>query len=224
MQFDIITLFPEAFSYLNESMIKRAQEKDLIQINIHDLRKYSIDKHSKVDDKPFGGGAGMLIQVEPVYRALKALGVYPNRDSKTKVLLTSAKGEIWNQNLARSYSSEVERVVIICGHYEGFDHRIVEHLIDGEISIGKFVLSGGELPAMIIVDSIARLVGGVLGSSESIVSESFSDEELSQLEYPQYTRPEVFQTEEGEEWKTPEVLLSGNHSQIEEWKKLNTSK
>lgn len=223
MKFDILTLFPEAFSYLDESIIRRAKENNLVEIKIHDLRKYSQDKHKKVDDRPFGGGAGMLIQVGPVYNALKDLGVYPNHDSSTKILLTSAKGEAWNQNMAREYSSSVERVVIICGHYEGFDHRIVEHLVDSEISIGSFVLSGGELASMVVVDSIVRLIDGVLGSKVSVESESFSDSELSNLEYPQYTRPEVFQTSEGEEWGVPNLLLSGNHAEIESWKKKNSS-
>jgi len=219
MQFDILTLFPESFSYLNESILKRAQENSSIKINIHNLREWSLDKHKKVDDKPFSGGPGMLIQVEPVYRALKDLGVYPNKLENTKILLMSAKGKIWDQNAAREYAeSSIDRVVLICGHYEGFDNRVVEYLIDEEISVGKYVLSGGELPAMIVVDSISRLLPGVLGSFESIKSETFSDKELASKEYPQYTRPEVFKTDEGEEWGVPKILLSGNHQEIEKWK------
>jgi tRNA (guanine37-N1)-methyltransferase len=130
----------------------------------------------------------------------------------------STKGEIWNQNLARKYSQELSRIVLICGHYEGFDERI-QNLIDEEIAIGQYVLSGGELPAMIITDSLVRLLDGALGSPESAIDETFSDEELKHKEYPQYTRPEVFITDEGEEWKTPEILLSGNHAEIEKWKK-----
>lgn len=217
MQFDIITLFPEAFSYLEESIIKRAKAKDLIKINIHNLRDWSNDKHHTVDDKPFGGNPGMLIKLEVVYNALKALGVYPNKDPKTKVILTSAKGTPWNQNLAESYKTDIERVVILCGHYEGFDHRIVENLIDEEISVGNYVLSGGELPSMIILDSIVRLLPGVLGSEESLTDESTIDNP----EYPQYTRPATFTTQEGEEWSVPDVLLSGNHAEIEKWKKEN---
>jgi tRNA (guanine37-N1)-methyltransferase len=220
MQFDILTLFPEAFSYLNESIIKRAKEKGLITINIHNLRDWSSDeKHKKIDDRPFGGGAGMLIQVEPVYRALKSLGVYPNKPENTRILLTSAKGKIWNQNMVREYSSNVKRLIVICGHYEGFDNRIVENLGVEEISIGKFVLSGGELASMVIVDSLARLTSGVLGSEESSVYETYSDNNLQLQEYPQYTRPEIFRTDEGEEWGVPKVLLSGNHKEIENWKK-----
>lgn len=221
MQFDILTLFPNSFSYLKESIVKRAQEKELIQINIHDLRKWSTDKHHKVDDKPFGGGVGMLMQVEPIYRALKELGVYPVRDEKTKILLTSARGDLWNQNSAREYAQSIERVVIICGHYEGFDARVL-NMIDEEISVGQYVLSGGELPSMIITDSIIRLLEGSLGSFESIEDETFSDENLQNKEYPQYTRPETFTTDEGEEWKAPDVLLSGNHKEIENWKKENS--
>ncbi|MFS8130942.1 MAG: tRNA (guanosine(37)-N1)-methyltransferase TrmD [Candidatus Dojkabacteria bacterium] len=214
MQFDILTLFPEAFSYLEESIIKRAKAKDLIKINIHNLRDWSTDKHHTVDDKPFGGNPGMLIKVEVVYNSLKALGVYPKTNPKTKVILTSAKGTPWTQSLAESYKSKVERVVIICGHYEGFDHRIAKYLIDAEISVGNYVLSGGELPSMVILDSIVRLLPGVLGSEDSLNDETTE----GNPEYPQYTRPSTFKTEEGEEWSVPETLLSGNHAEIEKWK------
>ncbi|MEP7103903.1 MAG: tRNA (guanosine(37)-N1)-methyltransferase TrmD [Candidatus Dojkabacteria bacterium] len=214
MQFDIITLFPNSYSYLNESIVKRAKEKNLVKINIHNLRDWSTDKHHTVDDKPFGGNPGMLIKLEVVYNALKALGVYPNKDPKTKVILTSAKGKQWNQTFAQTYSKEIDRVVILCGHYEGFDHRIVENLIDEEISIGNYVLSGGELPSMVILDSIIRLMPGVLGSEESLQDETTE----GNPEYPQYTRPSTFKNDEGEEWTVPEVLLSGNHAEIEEWK------
>lgn len=225
MIFDILTLFPNSFSYLNESMIKKAQEKGLITINIHDLRKWSKDKHKKVDDRPFSGGPGMLMQIEPIYNALKDLGVYPERGKDVKVILTSAKGLVWNQNVASSFvkEGELSRMVVICGHYEGVDNRVSEHLIDEEVSIGQFVLSGGELPAMIIIDSIARLIKGVLGSEDSAINESYSDGNLHKKEYPQYTRPEKFLTDEGEEWSVPEVLLSGHHKAIEDWKKVNSN-
>lgn len=218
--FEILTTFPNAFSYLNESIIKRGQEKELIKINIHDLRKWAEDKHKTTDDSPFGGGAGMLMKIEPIYKALKSLGVYPKKDDKTIILLTSAKGETWNQTMAKSFSSNYERVVIICGHYEGVDQRVSDHLIDKEISIGNYVLSGGEVPSMVIVDSISRLVSGVLGNEESLVEESHNLED--QKEYPQYTRPATFTTDEGEEWKAPEILLSGNHAEIEKWKHNKT--
>ena len=220
MQFDILTTFPEAFSYLNESIIKKAQEKGKIKINIHNLRDWASDKHQTTDDTPFGGGAGMLMKVEPIYKALKSLGVYPTRDSKTKVILTSAKGKTWNQQMVTEYSQQLERVVIICGHYEGIDQRVSEFLCDEEISIGNYVLSGGELASMVIVDSISRLITGVLGNEESLKDESHNPE--IEAEYPQYTRPATFKTDEGEEWTIPEVLLSGNHKQIEEWRKANS--
>lgn len=218
MQFDILTIFPKSFdSVFAESIINRAKEQGLVQINIHDLRKWTNDKRGTVDDKPFGGGAGMLMMVEPIYRALKYLEVYPTRNAKTKVLLTSAAGETWNQKLVEKFQAEVDRIIIICGHYEGIDHRVSEHLIDHEISVGNYVLTGGELPAAIIVDSITRLSPGVLGNPESLVEESHSNESDS-VEYPQYTRPATFSTDEGENWEAPEVLLSGNHGQIKEWK------
>lgn len=221
MKFDILTTFPESFSAIQQSIVKRAAEKGLVEINIHNLRDFTLDKHKTTDDSPFSGGAGMLMKIEPIYRALKHLGVYPSRDSKTKVILTSAKGVSWSQSLANEWSSQLERVVIICGHYEGVDHRVVEQLIDQEVSIGNYVLSGGEIPAMIIVDSITRLIDGALGNKESLVDESHSGE--ISAEYPQYTRPAQFKTDEGEEWGIPEVLLSGDHKKIQEWKQLNSN-
>lgn len=217
MVFDIITLFPTQMEAIfNESILKRGQQAGKIQINIHDLRKWTADERKTVDDRPFGGGPGMLMMVEPIYKALKDLGVYPTRQENTKIVLTSAGGETWNQKLAQEYSENIERLVIICGHYEGVDHRVAEHLIDAEISIGNYVLTGGELPAGIIVDSISRLIPGVVGNENSIVEESHTDRDGK--EYPQYTRPSTFTTEEGEEWKAPEILLSGNHGAIKTWK------
>jgi tRNA (guanine37-N1)-methyltransferase len=217
MKFDILTLFPESFSYLDSSMLKRGKEKGLLEIRIHNLRDWATDKHGTVDDHPFGGGVGMLIKVEPVYRALKDLGVYPNRDEKTKVFLTSPKGSLWTQKRAVNSKDYIDRIVLICGHYEGFDHRITDNLIDEEISIGNYILSGGELPAMIVIDSIARLIDGVLGNSESPKQETSFEEEVYP-EHPQYTRPSVFKTDEGEEWGVPEILLSGDHAKIANWK------
>ncbi len=218
MQFDILTTFPNSFSYFSESIIKRAQDKDLIKLKIHDLRNWATDKHKTTDDHPFGGNPGMLMKIEPIYKALKDLGVYPKHDEKTKVVLTSAKGNLWNQKVAVDYSKKFDRLVIICGHYEGIDHRVEQFLIDEEISVGNYVLSGGEVPSMIIVDSITRLIDGVVGNEESIVDESHSSE-LGDTEYPQYTRPASFTTEEGKTWSVPDVLLSGNHKEIEKWKK-----
>ncbi len=220
MRFDILTTFPGSFSAIQESILKKASEKGLVEINIHNLRDYTLDKHKTTDDSPFGGGAGMLMKVEPIYRALKAIGVYPKKDNKTKIILTSAKGTTWNQSLAKEWSTNLDRVVIICGHYEGVDHRVVEHLVDMEVSIGNYVLSGGEIPAMILVDSISRLLKGVLGNEESIVNESHSDN--FELEYPQYTRPSTFNTEEGEQWNIPSILLSGDHKKIADWQKENS--
>lgn len=220
MRFDILTTFPESFSAIQQSIVKRAGEKGLVEINIHNLRDFTLDKHKTTDDSPFSGGAGMLMKIEPIYKALKQLGVFPLRDSKTKVILTSAKGTSWTQSLATEWSNELDRVVIICGHYEGVDHRVVEKLIDQEVSIGSYVLSGGEIPAMVIVDSITRLIEGALGNSKSLQDESHSGS-FSE-EYPQYTRPATFQTEEGELWGIPDILLSGDHKKIQEWKKANS--
>jgi len=220
LKFDILTTFPESFSAIEQSIVKRAVDKQIVEVNIHNLRDFTNDKHKTTDDSPFSGGAGMLMKIEPIYKALKHLGVYPVRDSKTKVILTSAKGDVWNQTKAKSFSQQLERVVIICGHYEGVDHRVVEQLIDEEVSIGGYVLSGGEIPAMVIVDSITRLIDGALGNSDSLQDESHN--EGMNGEYPQYTRPAIFKTDEGEEWGVPEILLSGDHKKIEEWKKENS--
>ncbi len=245
MQFDIITLFPKQMeAIVNESILKRGQEAGKIQITIHDLRQWTSDERKTVDDRPFGGGPGMLMMVEPIYKALKALNVYPTRPETTKVFLTSAGGETWNQATAQSYSEQLKRIVLICGHYEGVDQRVIDHLVDGEISIGNYVLTGGELAAGVIVDSISRLVPGVIGNENSLKEESHSSWRAEELEskngessgtsspalplsrskeYPQYTRPASFVTEEGEEWKAPDVLLSGNHAEIEKWKREKSS-
>ncbi len=220
VKFDILTTFPESFSAIQQSIVKRAENKGLIEIKIHNLRDFTLDKHKTTDDSPFSGGAGMLMKIEPIYAALKSLGVYPNRDSRTKVILTSAKGMLWKQSIAQDWSQNLDRIVIICGHYEGVDHRVVEHLIDGEISIGGYVLSGGEIPAMIVVDSITRLIDGALGNTLSLLDESHNEQ--MDAEYPQYTRPAIFKTEEGQEWGIPEILLSGDHKKIEDWKKRNS--
>lgn len=219
MKFHILTLFPNSFSYLEESIIKRAQKAGLIEIQIHNLRDWATDKHGTADDRPFGGNPGMLMKVEPIYKALKDLGFYPKNDPKKKVILTSAKGTIWNQELAKTHVSMFEEILIICGHYEGVDHRVVENLIDEEISIGNYVLSGGELASMILLDSMARLIPGVLGNPDSLIDES--NNTIDEVEYPQYTRPSKFTTEEAEEWTVPDVLISGNHAQIERWKSEN---
>lgn len=223
MKFDIITIFPNTLEAIfSESILKRAQEKNIIEINVHDLRTWTNDKRKTVDDLPFGGGPGMVMQIEPIYKALKAIGAYPKTDAKTKLILTSAGGEVWNQRSAKNFAQEFERIVIICGHYEGIDQRVTDFLADTEISIGQYVLTGGELPAAIIVDSISRLIPDVLGNAESLLEESHNalsegNSEPSK-EYPQYTRPAEFVTTEGETWKVPEVLLSGNHAEIAKWR------
>lgn len=220
MKFDILTTFTNSFSAIQESIVKRAADKGLVEVKIHNLRDWATDNHKTTDDSPFGGGAGMLMKIEPIYKALKDLGVYPTRDSKTKVILTSAKGTTWAQPVAAEWAANLERIVIICGHYEGVDHRVVEHLIDEEISIGNYVLSGGEIPAMVIVDSVSRLIQGVLGNQDSLTNESHSGE--ISAEYPQYTRPATFKTEEGQEWGIPEILLSGDHQKITDWQEKNS--
>jgi len=207
-KFDIITIFPDIFaSYFQESIIKRAQEKKLIKINVHNLRDWTSDKHKSVDDKPFGGGAGMVLKVEPIYRAVKKL-----KKKNSKVILLSAKGKKFDQKMARKFS-KLEQMILICGRYEGVDERVAKYVADEEISIGDYVLTGGELPAMIITDAVARLVPGVI-SKESLNEESFQT--VGSLEYPQYTRPEIFSSKE-KTWKVPKVLLSGNHKKIAEW-------
>lgn len=213
----IITIFPDMFeSPFNYSMVKRAKDKSILDIQIHDLRQYTDTTYQSVDDHPFGGGPGMIFKVEPIYKALK--DIRSKLKGKTITLLTSAKGKQFSQRRARELTA-IDNVVIICGHYEGIDERIAEHMVDEEVSIGKFVLSGGELAAMIITDAIARLLPGVVGNEESIVDESFSEEGV--LEYPQYTRPAEFVTEDGDKWTVPSVLLNGNHKEIALWRQKN---
>jgi tRNA (guanine37-N1)-methyltransferase len=217
MKIDILTLFPNSFSFLQESIIKRAKESGAVEITIHNIRDNATDKHKTADDRPFGGGPGMLMKFEPIYRSMKALGVYPKKEG-VKVLFTSPKGRKWTQALAQEYSSSVQHLVILCGHYEGVDQRVVDELVDEEISIGDYVLSGGELPAQVIVDSIVRLIPGVLGNEESPIKETAFEDDSVIPEAPQYTRPEVFITDEGKELKVPEILLSGHHGEIEKWR------
>ena len=216
MKIDILTLFPSMFEGpFDTSMLKKAQDEKLVEINIHDLRKWTKDKHKTVDDRPYGGGPGMILMVEPIDIALKDLKS-SNKDLKSKVILLSAKGEKYSQSKAQKLSKE-EHVILIAGHYEDVDQRVVEHLIDEELSVGEYVLTGGEIPTMLIVDSVVRLIPGVLGASEALAEESHS--KPGYIEYPQYTRPENYNG-----WKVPEVLLSGNHKEIENWKKENQRK
>ena len=205
MQIDILTLFPEMFEgFLTESIIKRAIEKELVKINIINFRDYTTDPHGKVDDTPFGGGAGMVLQIEPIYNALEKI-----KTDDSHIVLLTPSGKTFNQKKASKLSS-YKHLILICGHYEGFDYRITE-LVDEKLSIGDFVLTGGELPAMMMSDAIIRLIPGVI-NSESLESESF-DNEL--LDYPVYTKPREFKG-----MKVPDVLLSGDHAKIEEYRQL----
>ena len=212
MRFDIITIFPKIFdSYFGESIVKRAREKKIVEINVHNLRDYSVNKHHNIDDTPYGGGAGMVMQVEPIYRAVADI---QKANLKTRTILFSAKGKRYKQKDAKRLS-EYDQLIFVCGRYEGVDERVAEFVVDEEISIGDFVLTGGEIPAMLVVDSVTRLLPGVLGNDQSAIEESHSEE--GYLEFPQYTKPEKFL-----KWEVPSVLLSGNHGEIERWRKENS--
>ena len=215
MRFDLITGFPHAFdSYLNESMMKRAILKKIINIKIHDLRDFSIDAHKTIDDRPYGGGPGMVLKIEPIYKCLKK--VYPKKDSKTIAILFSPTGIEFDQKKALNLSKKFKRIIMVCGHYEGVDAR-VEKLVDEKISVGPYVLTGGELPALIVVDAVTRLFKGVLGNKASLDFESFLKGQKLK-EYPQYTRPEIFEPKKGVKWVVPKVLLSGDHKEIAAWR------
>lgn len=219
MKFHLLTIFPEIFdSYLNESILRRAQDKKIVKFRIHNLRDWTTDKHKTVDDTPYGGGAGMLMKIEPLYKALTAIKKLNKKikPSKRKILLMSAAGKTWNQALAKKYS-KLDEIIFVCGRYEGVDARI-KNFIDEEISVGDYVLTGGELPALTIIDSITRLIPGVLGNKESIIEESHSEEGMT--EYPQYTRPEIFKVG-AKKYSVPKVLLEGNHKKIKEWREKN---
>lgn len=204
MKFNVLTLFPEMFEPIKQSVIGKAVEKNIVEINLINIRDFSKDKHKKVDDTPYGGGAGMVMRPDVVYDAYKSI-----EDSKTKVIYLSPQGKTLNQKMVEELSKE-ESLTLLCGHYEGIDQRVLDKIVDEEVSIGDYVLTGGEIPAMVLIDSVCRYIPEVL-SEESIKEESFSE---GLLEYPQYTRPEVF---EGE--KVPEVLISGHHENIDKWRK-----
>ena len=209
MRFDILTLFPNMFDILNESILGRAQEKNLININVVNIRDFSKDKHNKVDDTPYGGGAGMVMRADVVYDCYNSV-----KTDNSKVIYLSPQGKTLNQDKVKELSKE-KHLILLCGHYEGIDQRVIDEIVDEEISIGDYVLTGGELPAMVLIDSVSRYVEGVL-NKESIQEESFTD---NLLEYPQYTRPEVFLGK-----KVPEVLLTGHHQNIEKWRKEQSIK
>ena len=223
MRIDVLTIFPKMFdAVMGESIIKRAKEKGVVEINVIDLRLFSKDKHRKVDDNPFGGGPGMVMNAEPFFEAVN----YVRRKTKdirikTRIALLSPKGRRFDQALAVKLS-KYEHVVLLCGHYEGIDERVTKHLADEEISIGDFVLTGGELPAMVIIDSVVRLLPGALGDENSCKDESFSVGDRHAcplLEYPHYTRPADYNG-----MKVPDVLLSGDHEKIKEWRKKEAVK
>lgn len=207
MKFDVLTLFPEMFVPVKSSIIGRAEKNNLIELNLINFREFSTDKQKHVDDCPYGGGAGMVIKPEPVYDAYKS--IVDKLDYKPKLIYLTPQGKVFNQEMARELASE-EHLILLCGHYEGIDQRVLDEIVDEEISVGDYVLTGGELPAMILIDAISRNVKGVL-DEESLKDESFNQE---LLEYPQYTRPEVFMGK-----RVPEVLLSGHHANIEKWRR-----
>lgn len=212
MKIDIITLFPEMFKGpFDESIIKRAKKNNLVEINIHNLRDYGNDERKTVDGRPYSGGPGMLLRVDIIDKALKNLKKENLR--KTKTILLDATGEVYKQKTANKFS-KLDQLILICGHYEGVDHRVHEHLVDEVISIGDYVLTGGEIPATIVTDSVIRLIPGSLGKDESSMDESHSSPNY--LEYPQYTRPENYNN-----WGVPPILLSGDHEKIKDWKKKN---
>ena len=204
MKFNVLTLFPEMFSALDESIIGRGKEKGLIDINLINIRDFSKNKHKKVDDTPYGGGAGMVMEPTVVYDAYCSV-----KEPNVKVIYMSPQGKTLNQQMVQDLAKE-ENIILLCGHYEGIDQRVIDEIVDEEISIGDYVLTGGELPAMVLIDSVSRYVEGVL-KEDSVQEESFTD---GLLEYPQYTRPEVFLGK-----RVPEVLLSGHHENIKKWRR-----
>ncbi|MFH1656813.1 MAG: tRNA (guanosine(37)-N1)-methyltransferase TrmD [Candidatus Nealsonbacteria bacterium] len=216
IKFDIITIFPEIFnSYFKESLIGRAQKNKLIKIDVHNLREYTSDKHKSVDDKPFGGGLGMVMKVEPIFNAVSVL---KKKNQKTKVVLFTPRGKKFNQKIANQLS-KLDQIIFICGRYEGIDERVAKKIANIELSVGDYVLMGGEVPAMIAIETISRLIPGVVGKKEFLEKRGLKSKGF--IEYPQYTRPDVFKPKKGDEWKVPKVLLSGNHKKIEEWHKKN---
>jgi len=205
MQFDIITIFPDIFdSYLKESLLKKALDKKLLKVKIHNLRDYSSDKRKRVDDRPYGGGLGMVMMIEPVARALKKI-----KKKNSRIILFTPRGKIFNQKKANQLK-KYNQIILICGRYEGIDER-VKKLADEEISIGEYDLMGGELPALVVIETMARIIPGVIGKKELLKERVTKNGGF--IEYPQYTRPEVFNN-----WKVPKVLLSGNHKKIQEWR------
>lgn len=214
MKFSVVTIFPEiGNAYIGMSILKKAIERKLIAVDIHNLRDYATDKHKVVDDYPYGGGSGMVMKPEPFFRIAESL--WP-RKNKRRIIVLSPKGRLFNQDLALEFSRESRELVLLCGRYEAIDERVIHHLADDEISIGDYVLTGGELPALVIIDAVSRLLPGVLGDSHSAEEESFS---WGLLDYPHYTRPDEYNG-----MTVPRVLLSGNHNEITIWRKKQALK
>ncbi len=236
MKFDIITIFPEIFQgFLKESLIKKAQDRGLIKISLYDLRKWAKDQHKTVDDKPFGGGRGMILKLEPILKAVSSLSKSQISNSKSqtnpksqipksKIILFTPRGKKLNQKTAYQFS-KLDQLIMICGRYEGVDERVAKYIADIELSIGDYVLMGGELPAMVVIEAISRLIPGVLGKSEFLperMTKARGRAGKGFIEYPQYTRPEIFEAPDGKKWRTPKVLLSGNHKKIKAWRKKHS--
>jgi len=208
MIFDVITIFPKIFDcFKNESLLKRAQEEGIIKINIHNLRNWAVGKHKIVDDKPYGGGPGMILKIEPIYKAVSEI-ISNNKRGKTKIIFLSPRGNKFTQTIAKNWAKRLERIIIISGRYEGVDER-VKKIADDTISIGDFITLGGEVPAMIIIETVSRLIKGVVGKKASV----------EKIDFPQYTRPEIFSPKTGIIWRVPKILLSGDHRKIDEWRK-----
>lgn len=211
MEFDVLTIFPRMFEGpLTESILKKARERHVVEVRLHDLREYTHDRHRQVDDTPYGGGGGMILMPGPIHEGVEAI-LAERPDAKSRVILLSPQGSPFNQEEARRLARDYQHLVLVCGRYEGIDERVREFLVDEEVSIGDYVLTGGELAAMVIIDAVSRLIPGVLGSERSAREDSFSD---GILEYPQYTRPAIYRGH-----AIPEVLLSGNHAEIERWRR-----
>jgi len=216
IRFDIITIFPKIFdSYLQESLIKKAQEKKKIVVKIHNLRDFTKDKRKTVDERPFGGGLGMVMKVEPIYRAVSSLKS-KNKKQKAKIILFTPRGKKFNQQLAHKLS-KLDRIIMICGRYEGVDERVAKYIADLELSIGDYDLMGGELAALVVIETIARLIPGVVGKTDFLKQRIAPNKGF--FEYPQYTQPAAFKPKPGVKWRVPKILLSGHHQKIEEWRK-----
>lgn len=209
IKIDIITIFPEMFSaFLKKGLLAKGIKKNLLKVNLHYLRRWTQDRHQTVDDKPFGGGVGMVMKIEPIYKAIRAV-IGKKKNVRRKIILFSPRGKKFDQKMAERFS-RLDQLVLICGRYEGVDERVAEHIADEIVSIGDYVLSGGELPAMVVVEAISRLIPGVIGKPESVQKEN----------HAQYTRPEIFKAG-GKKWPVPKVLLSGDHEKIKKWRKSN---